>query len=57
MTLKFELGRDILTVYLPTKFHRTVFNHSEVIVLTNKHIYKQTSTSPCYAMLVEKYYV
>jgi len=36
MTLKFELALDLLTMHLPTKFHRPVFNGSEVIMLTNK---------------------
>ena len=36
MTLTFELGLDFLTVHLSTKFYHPVFNHSEVIVLTNK---------------------
>jgi len=30
-------------MHLPTKFHHSMFNHSEVIVLTNKQIYKQTN--------------
>jgi len=40
MILKFELGLDLLTVHLHTKFHHPTFNHSEVIVLTNKHTNK-----------------
>jgi len=50
-------------MHLSTKFHHHTFNHSEVIVLTNKEIHKQTnnnillktSTSICYAMTVENY--
>jgi len=36
MTFKFELGLDFLTMHLSTKFRCPMFNHSEVIVLTNK---------------------
>jgi len=36
ITLKFELGLDFLTMHLSTKFHRPMFNRSEVIMLTNK---------------------
>jgi len=35
MTLKFEFGLDFLTMHLPTRFHHLMFNHSEVIALTN----------------------
>jgi len=37
VTLKFELGWDLCTMHLPTKFNRPTCNHSEVITLTNKH--------------------
>jgi len=53
MTPKFKLGQDICTMHLATKFHHLTFNHSKVIMLTNKHTHKQTplktSTSFCYA--------
>jgi len=32
MTLKFELGLDFLTVHLPTKFHRPMFNRLEIVL-------------------------
>jgi len=43
MTLQFELGLDLLTMNLPTKFHHPMFNHLEVIVLTKKQTNKQTN--------------
>ena len=33
---KFELGRGFCTMHLATKFHHPMFNHSEVIMLTNR---------------------
>jgi len=36
MTLKFKLGRDFCTMHLSTKFNHATFNHSEIILLTNK---------------------
>jgi len=54
MTMKFELGLDFLTVHLPTKFHRPMFNRSEIIMLTNADILLKTSTSLHYATPVEK---
>jgi len=56
MTLKFELGLDLVTMQLPTKIHHRMFNRSEVIALTNKHTRKErnkeillkTSTSQLY---------
>jgi len=33
---KFKLGRDFCTMHLMAKFHHPTFNHSEVIVRTNK---------------------
>jgi len=42
MTPKFELGRDFCTMQLTAKFHHHTFNLSEVIVLTNKQMDKQT---------------
>lgn len=58
MTLKFKLGRDFCTTDLPIKFHHTIFNSSEVIMLTNKdtdkEILSKTSTSLCYAASIEK---
>jgi len=42
VTLKFELGRDFCKVHLPTKFHYPALNRSQVNVLTNKYIHKQT---------------
>jgi len=57
MTLKFELGLDILSIHLPTVFHHPMFNRSEVIVLTNKQMNKEillkTSTSLRYATPVD----
>ena len=40
LTLNFELGLDFLTMHLSTKFHHSMFNLSEVILLTNKHTIK-----------------
>jgi len=61
MTVKFELSLDFLTMHLPTKFHHSMFNRSEVIMLTdrltNKKILLKTSTSLCCATLVEKDYI
>jgi len=54
MTLKFKLDLDFLTMHLPTKFHHPMFNHSEVIMLTNKEIMLKTSTSFRYTTPVEK---
>jgi len=34
---RFEFERDFCTVHLTAKFHVLTFNHSEVIVRTNKH--------------------
>jgi len=45
MTLKFELGVDLLTMHLPTKLHHPVINHSEVIVLTGKQANKQRDSA------------
>jgi len=57
MTLKFELSLDFLTTHLPTKFPHPMFNHSEVIVLTNKQTNKdillKTSILLCYSTPVE----
>jgi len=36
MALKFELSRDLCTVYLRHNFHNPIFNRSEVIMFTNK---------------------
>jgi len=56
VTPKFELGQDLCTMYLAAKFHRSTFNRSEVIVLTNKQTNPQTDAtekihlaSLCYA--------
>ena len=38
MILKFELGWHFCIMHLTAKFHHPMFNHSEVIVLTNKVI-------------------
>jgi len=40
LTLTLELGRDSCTLHVTAKFHRPMFNRSQVIVLTNK----QTNT-------------
>jgi len=58
LTLKFELGLDFLTMHLAIKFHHPTFNHSQVMVLTNKQqILKQillkTPTTLHYATPVE----
>jgi len=45
LTLKFELGRDFCTMHLAAKFHHSMFNRSEVIVLTNKQSDKQTDAA------------
>ena len=42
MTLKFEFGRDFCIVHLPSKFRHSMFNHSDVIVLTNQQTNKRT---------------
>jgi len=46
-------------MHVTAKFHHPTFNHSEVIVLTNKQTNKhtplKTSTSLCYAMPVGKH--
>jgi len=42
MIMKFELGRDFWTLHLSTKFYRPMFNHLEVIVLTNKQTHEET---------------
>ena len=42
ITLKFELGQDVCTMHLSTKFHHPMINRSEVIMLTNKPTNKQT---------------
>jgi len=42
---KFELGRDFCTMHLTAKFHNPTFNHSDVIVLTNKPTNKQTDAT------------
>jgi len=64
VTLTFDLDirlrQDFGTMYLTAKFHHPTFDHSEVIVRTNKHIDKltnkrmplKTSTSLSNAMLV-----
>jgi len=66
MTLKFEIRRDFCTMHLSTKFHRPMFNRSEVIMLTNKQTNKQTNPQTdatenihlaCYATPVENYTV
>jgi len=49
LTLTFELGRDFCTLHLTAKFHRSKFNRSEVIVLTNKQTPLKATTSLCYA--------
>jgi len=53
MNTKFELRWDFCTMHLATKFHHPMFNHSWVIMLTNKPRNKQTllktSTSLRYA--------
>jgi len=54
MTPKFELRRDFCTVHLTAKFHRPMFNRSEVIMLTNKLTNKQAEATEnihlaCYA--------
>jgi len=52
MTHKFEFWRDFCTVHLATKFHHSMFNHSEVIMLTNKQTNVTENihfTSLCYA--------
>ena len=58
-TPKFELGRDFCTVHITAKFHHPMFNHSEVIMLTNKqtdkHTPLKTSTLLCCAMPMGKY--
>jgi len=41
MTLKFKLGHNFYTMYLPTKFHHPMVNHLEVITLTNISTNKQ----------------
>jgi len=58
ITPKFELGRDFLTTHLPTEFHHSVFNCSEIIVLRNIQTKKYKHTSghcwkypPRYAVL------
>jgi len=43
VTPKFKLGRDFYTVHLAAKFHHPIFNHSEVIMLTNKQTPLKTS--------------
>jgi len=43
VTLKFELSQDFCTMHLPTKFHHPMFNHSEIIMMTNKQTNKQTN--------------
>jgi len=45
LTLTFELGRDFCTVHLTAKFHHPTFDHSEVIMQTNKLTNKQTDTA------------
>jgi len=32
LILKFELGRDFLTMHLPFEFHHPMLNRSEVVV-------------------------
>jgi len=62
MTPKFELWRDFCTMQLTAKFHHPTFNHSEVVMLTNKQTDKltkkqtllKTSTSLRYAMPLGK---
>ena len=54
ITPKFELGQDFCTMYVATKICRPMFNHSEVIVLTNKQTDAAENihlglTSLCYA--------
>ena len=49
MTPKLELGQDFCTMHLTAKFHHPTFNHSEVVVLTNKQTPLKTSTSLRYA--------
>jgi len=60
LTFTFELGQHFCTMQLTTKFHHPMFNHSEIIVLTNKLTNKQTllktSTSLRYATPVESVY-
>jgi len=42
---KIEIGRDFCTMHLGTMFHHHAFNHSEVIVLTNKPTNKQSEAA------------
>jgi len=52
LTSIFKLGRDFCTMYLTTKFHHPTFNHSEVVVLTNKLTNRRCwKHPPCSAML------
>jgi len=45
MTPRFELGQDFCTVHLTAKFHHTMFNRSEAIVLTNRCHWKHPPRS------------
>jgi len=42
LTPKFEIGRDFYTEHLTAKFRHPMFNRSEVILLTNRQIDRQT---------------
>jgi len=44
LTLTFELGRDLCTAHLNTKFDRPMFSRSEVMVRTIKQTNQQTDT-------------
>jgi len=45
MTLKSELGRYFCTMHQAIKFRYPTFNHLEVIVLTNKHVHRQSDAT------------
>jgi len=59
MTWKFKLSRDFLIMHLPTKFHHPMFNHSEVVMLTNKQTFKQANkqTNPKNIQLASLCYI
>jgi len=48
MTLAFELGQDFCRLHVTAKFHHSMFNRSEVIVLTNRRYWKHP---PCCTMV------